>query len=167
MTEAENVVLSAVLIGAGATVVMDIWGLAQRRLFGVPSPDYAVVGRWIVHLARGTFRHTSIATAARVRNEGVIGWMTHYAIGIAYAGLVFVLWGSDWAARPAIGPALIVGFGTLIVPFLIMQPSMGAGFAASRTPRPAQARLRSFANHGAFGLGLYAAAWLAAMATNA
>jgi hypothetical protein len=40
-----------------------------------------------------------------------------------------------------------------------MQPGMGAGVAASRTPRPATARLHSLVTHGIFGLGLYAAGW--------
>jgi Protein of unknown function (DUF2938) len=44
-------------------------------------------------------------------------------------------------------------------PFLLMQPGMGAGIAASRTPRPAAARLHSLVTHGIFGLGLYAAGW--------
>ena len=34
---------------------------------------------------------------------------------------------------------------------------MGAGIAASRTPRPAVARLRSLITHAVFGIGLYAA----------
>jgi hypothetical protein len=38
-----------------------------------------------------------------------------------------------------------------------MQPGMGAGIAASRTPRPNSARLHSVVTHAVFGLGLYAA----------
>jgi hypothetical protein len=37
---------------------------------------------------------------------------------------------------------------------------MGAGIAASRTPSPAAARLRSLVTHGIFALGLYAAGWV-------
>jgi len=39
-----------------------------------------------------------------------------------------------------------------------MQPAMGAGFAASRTPAPMKNRIRSVANHAVFGLGLYLSA---------
>jgi hypothetical protein len=39
-----------------------------------------------------------------------------------------------------------------------MQPGLGLGIAASRTPQPNVARLRSLATHAVFGLGLYAAA---------
>ena len=62
---------------------------------------------------------------------------------------------------PDLGPALLVGIGSVAAPFLVMQPGMGAGIAASRTPRPAAARLQSLVTHAIFGLGLYAAGWLA------
>jgi hypothetical protein len=42
-----------------------------------------------------------------------------------------------------------------VFPFFIMQPSFGLGVAASRTPDPTQARLKSLATHTIFGLGLY------------
>lgn len=45
-----------------------------------------------------------------------------------------------------------------MVPFLIMQPGMGAGLAGSRTAKPAATRLQSLLTHTVFGLGLYAAA---------
>jgi hypothetical protein len=41
-----------------------------------------------------------------------------------------------------------------------MQPGMGAGIAASRTPRPAAARVQSLITHTVFGVGLYAAGWI-------
>jgi hypothetical protein len=41
-----------------------------------------------------------------------------------------------------------------------MQPGMGAGIAARRTPRPGAARLQSLVTHAVFGFGLYAAATL-------
>lgn len=145
--------------GAGATVVMDIWALTRKRLLGVPSLDYALVGRWLVYLARGRFRHDPIGATPPVRNERLIGWVAHYAIGIAFAAVLLAVWGIDWASHPTLGPALIVGIGSVAAPFLVMQPGMGAGIAASRTPRPAVARMRSLLTHAVFGLGLYASGW--------
>ena len=58
------------------------------------------------------------------------------------------------------GPAAQLGLGTVVAPFLVMQPAMGAGVAASRTPNPAAARLQSLVTHAVFGLGLYAGGWL-------
>ena len=149
----------AFLIGAGATLVMDLWTLIRKRLLGIPSLDYALVGRWLVHLTRGQFRHDSIAASPAVPGERLLGWTAHYAIGISFAAVLLAAWGLDWAQDPTIGPAMIVGLGSVAAPFLVMQPGMGAGIAASRTPRPNAARINSLITHGVFGLGLYAAGW--------
>jgi hypothetical protein len=151
-------VVCAVLIGAGATAVMDLWSIARKRLLGIPPADYALVGRWIAHMTKGRFRHERIAAASPVRGERLVGWIAHYLIGIAFAAILLAIWGLDWVRRPTIGPALIVGVGSVVAPFFLMQPGMGAGIAASRTPRPAAARLPSLITHAVFGLGLYAAA---------
>ena len=151
----------AVLTGAGATAVMDIWTLVRTRLLGVPALDYALVGRWLGHLPRGRFFHHPIAASAPVPGERLLGWSAHYLIGIAFAAVLLAVWGLDWARRPTLGPALAVGLASVAAPFLLTQPAMGAGIAASRTPRPAAARLQSLVTHGIFGLGLYAAGWAA------
>ncbi len=140
---------------------MDLWAIARRRAFGTPLPNYGLVGRWFAHLARGRFHHPSIAASPAVRGERVIGWVAHYVIGVAFAGLLLAVWGLEWVRHPALGPALLVGIGTVAAPFLVLQPGMGAGVAASRTPRPAAARLQSLVTHTIFGLGLYAAGWVA------
>ena len=151
----------SLLIGAGATAVMDLWSIARKRLLGIPLPDYALVGRWIAWLPRGRFRHDPIARTAPVAGERLIGWASHYAIGIAFAALLLAVAGVDWVREPTLGPALLVGIATVAAPFLVMQPGMGAGIAASRTPRPAAARLQSLVTHAVFGLGFYASAWIA------
>ncbi|MFO1362833.1 MAG: DUF2938 domain-containing protein [Burkholderiales bacterium] len=149
---------SILFIGAGATLATDLWTMARARLFGVPAPDWGLVGRWFGHMARGRFRHERIAAARPVHGERLIGWTAHYLIGIAFAGALLAIWGFAWARQPTLAPALAVGFVTVAAPFLLMQPGMGAGVAARRTPRPNAARLQSLFTHAVFGLGLYAAA---------
>ena len=160
-----DIMPSAVAIGVGATVVMDLWALLLRRGFGVASLDLALLGRWIGHLARGRVRHESIARSASVRHERVIGWTAHYTIGVAFAALLLAIWGPDWLNQPTLIPALIVSSATLVAPFFVMQPAMGAGIAASRTPRPNVARLRSVVTHTVYGVGLYTSAWVWAVLT--
>lgn len=147
------------LTGTGATLVMDIWATARKRLLGAAAPNYGLVGRWLAHIPRGRLRHDSIAAAVPVHGERLIGWTAHYMIGIAFAAILLGIWGLEWISHPTIGPALAVGIGTVAAPFLVMQPGMGAGIAASRTPRPAAARFQSLVNHAVFGLGLYCAGW--------
>lgn len=150
--------IHALLIGAGATLIMDLWSIARTRLLHAPSLSYRFVGRWLAWLPRGRFRHTPIAASPPVRGELLIGWIAHYAIGIVFAAALLAIFGPDWACSPTPGPALIVGVVTVAAPFLLIQPAMGAGIAASRTPKPAAARLNSLLTHVIFGLGLYVAA---------
>jgi hypothetical protein len=163
MAETTEIISAAIVIGIGATALIDLWAAFLRGCFGVASLDLALLGRWIGHFPRGQFVHDSIGTAAPGRNERIIGWSAHYAIGIFFAAVLLAVWGREWARRPTLGPALIIGFVTLVAPFFIMQPAMGAGIAASKTPRPNVARLRSLATHTVFGIGLYVFAWLRAL----
>src|SRR5262245_23833163 len=157
-----ELVILAVLIGMGATALIDLWALLLRRAFGTASLDYALVGRWIGHMPAGRFAHASIAAAPRVRGERLMGWGAHYAIGVLFAGALLAACGLDWARQPSPGPALAIGILTVAAPFFVMQPGMGLGIAASKTPKPNVARLRSLATHAIFGLGLYASAFLLA-----
>lgn len=152
------------LVGAGATALFDVWIAALRRL-GVRSLDMALIGRWIGHLARGKFAHAGIASAPPIRGERALGWLTHYAIGVAFAGLLLLALGHEWTRAPTLLPAVAVGIATVLAPLFVMQPALGAGIASSRTPTPLKNCLRSVVNHGVFGVGLYTAAaalaWLA------
>ena len=148
-------ILGAIAIGIGATLVMDLWNLFLKLTFRIPSLSYCLLGRWLGHMPGGTFRHASIAAAPRKRFECAVGWMAHYTFGVVF-GLVFVaLVSRDWLARPALLPALLYGIGTVVFPFFIMQPSLGLGIAASRSPKATQARLKSLVTHTVFGVGLY------------
>jgi hypothetical protein len=147
-----------VAIGIGASLVMDVWNLFLQRFFNIPSLNYCLLGRWLRHMPGGTFRHASIAAAPRKPFECATGWIAHYTIGVLFA-LVFVVFASgDWLARPTVLPALLYGIGTIVFPLFILQPSFGLGIAASRTPHPAQARLKSLLTHSVFGIGLYVCA---------
>jgi len=149
------------LIGIGATAVLDLWLLLLGRM-GVPTTNFAFVGRWVGHLFRGKIAHADIARAAPISGELAWGWLTHYAIGIAFAAMLVAWQGEAWTRQPTLGPALVVGVCTVLAPLLVMQPAMGAGFASSKTATPIKNALRSVANHTLFGLGLYVSALLGA-----
>ncbi len=146
-----------VFIGIGATAAMDAWLLCLKRA-GVPTLDFAFIGRWIAHLARGKWSHDTIARAEPVAGELALGWLTHYVVGVAFAGLLVAIYGVAWTRNPGLLPALSVGMGSVIAPWFVMQPAMGAGIASSRTATPAKNCVRSLATHTVFGAGLYIAA---------
>lgn len=150
----------AVVVGAGATLVIDLWALFLRRVFGVPSLSYCLLGRWVLHMPEGRFLHDGIGRSAAKKHECATGWAAHYSIGIAFALLFLVVAPAGWLERPSPLPALAFGAATVVVPFLTMQPAFGLGVAASRTPHPNRARLKSLGTHTVFGAGLYAWALL-------
>jgi hypothetical protein len=147
----------AALIGAGATALMDAWLLLLSRV-GVPTTSFAMVGRWIGHFPEGRFAHVAIAKAPPVRNELALGWLTHYVIGVVYAALLIAVQGDAWLQQPTVLPALVFGVVTVAAPWFVMQPAMGAGFLALKTPTPLKNCLRNLANHAVFGTGMYLAA---------
>ena len=150
-------VVRIVAIGAGATAVMDAWLALQQRM-GARPLDFALVGRWVGNMRRGEFVHAAIANARPVPGERALGWLTHYLVGVAFAALLVAVAGPTWLREPTLAPALLLGVATVVAPLFVMQPAMGAGFAASRTPQPAKSRLRSVVNHTVFGAGLYVTA---------
>ncbi|NVK13088.1 MAG: DUF2938 domain-containing protein [Rhodobacteraceae bacterium] len=154
-----NLIFSAIFIGIGATAVMDLGTLIQKHLLRQQTLDYALAGRWLGHAVRGRFVHHPITASPPVRGERLIGWSAHYLTGILFAAVFLSAAGGNWIKDPSLWSALAFGVLTLAAPFLILQPGMGAGLAARRTPAPNKARLKSLATHLTFGAGL----WLSAL----
>jgi hypothetical protein len=147
----KELILRTLAIGAGATLVMDAWAALLRR-FGIPSLNFAFLGRWIGHLPQ--LVHTSIARTPPIRGERLLGWVAHYSIGITFAALLVATSG----ATPTFLACLGIGLVTVVAPLFILQPALGAGIASSKTPRPVFNTVKSVVTHIVFGVGLYLAA---------
>jgi hypothetical protein len=160
-------VLIAIAVGVGATLVMDMWSIFLKHGFNIPSPNYCFVGRWLRYMPEGIFRHRNIAAAPQKPAECTVGWIAHYAIGVIFALALVLLAPPQWLQEPTVLPAMILGLATVAIPLFVMQPSFGLGIAASKTPNPTQARLRSLMNHAAFGFGLYISALALSLAFKA
>ncbi len=57
-------IIGAALVGLGATLVIDLWALFLRRGLNIPSLNYCLLGRWLLHMPGGRFVHDSITAAA-------------------------------------------------------------------------------------------------------
>jgi hypothetical protein len=152
----------SLLIGAGATLAIDAWAAVLRR-FGVPSLRIEYLGRWLGHLPSGRWQHEDIARAAPVRAEALLGWGAHYTIGVGFAALLLLSAGLDWARSPTLLPALCVGVVTVLCPWFVLQPAIGAGIASSKTRTPVRNALKSLLTHTVFGIGLFLTAHAAAL----
>jgi hypothetical protein len=153
-------VVEAVLVGLGATLLIDLWALFLRRAFSIPSLNLCLLGRWVLYIPEGKIVHESITATPQKSHECAVGWITHYLIGTAFALLFVLLASGSWLARPTLLPALAFGIATTLVPFFTMQPSFGLGVAASKAPHPNRARLKSLMTHSVFGVGLYVCAYV-------
>lgn len=151
-------ITEAVVIGIGAALIMDLWNLFLKRAFDIASLNFCLVGRWLSHMALGTFTHTRIGNAAKRPAECLIGWAAHFLIGVTFALMLVVATSGAWLEHPSLFPALLVGVGTVLIPYFVVQPALGLGIDSAKTPHPTQARLKSLMTHSVFGLGLYLSA---------
>lgn len=152
----------AIAIGIIATLATDLWQRLLQWLAGLPPANWGLVGRWVAWCCRGVFVHRPITATPRVSGEMAVGWAFHYAVGIAYAALYLAIMKLGFTSVPALGSALVFALVLLIAPWFIMQPALGLGFMAARTPKPAAVRAINVSVHIIFGLGLYlgAVTWL-------
>jgi len=155
--------INTLIIGIGATIIMDIWGILLKQVLGIAGLNYAMVGRWVGHMKFGQFKHAKIVTALPIKYESLIGWFVHYFTGIMFALIFVALVNENWISNPTLLPALLFGAATVVFPYLVMQPCLGMGLAASKTPAPNVARLKSMITHLILGTGLYLSAQIIAL----
>jgi hypothetical protein len=140
------------VIGIGATILMDIWAIVLSRVPGESPPNWAPVGRWFFHLTRGTVFHASIGAAEPYEQELALGWLCHYLVGILYGIILVLIMGQAWLARP------IFAILTIAAGWFLLQPGLGIGWAASKTPNPTKTRVLGLVAHTFFGIGLWGTA---------
>lgn len=155
-----EIIWRGVCMGIGGTVFMDLWAIILHRLFGQSAPDWRPVGRWFWHLSKGTIFHDTIAQAQPYRHEHALGWISHYAVGILYGIILALVVPPEWFAAPSFLLPWIVGIVTVAAGWFLLQPGLGIGWAASKTPNPAKVRILNLVAHTVFALGMYAVALL-------
>jgi hypothetical protein len=151
----------ALIVGIAGTAVMDLWALVLHFVFGQALPNWGLVGRWFLTLAKGHVFHDDIAQSPDFAHELAAGWIAHYGTGIVYGGALIMIMGRDYVSAPTLLPALILGWITVGAGWFLLQPGMGAGWAASKRDNPWTIRALNLVAHTWFGLGL----WLGALAT--
>ena len=72
------------------------------------------------------------------------------------------LMGPGWFANPTFLPAWIWAILTVAAGWFLLQPGLGLGWAAAKTPSPNKVRLFNLLAHTVFGFGLFGTALLIA-----
>jgi len=155
-----DIIWRSVIIGIGATALMDIWTVLYGVTSGGGLPNWAPAGRWFKEVAKGRVFHDDINAAEPYRHERTLGWIGHYAVGIIYGLLLVLIVGSAWLDTPTFLPAWIFAIVAVGAGWFLMQPGMGLGVAASKTPNPNKVRVLNLVAHTFFALGLYGTALL-------
>ena len=153
-----HLILIGIIIGIGGTVAMDIWAVILWKFAGQNAPNWAPVGRWTWHLKDGAVFHDDIGKAAPYASEQALGWAFHYVVGIVYGAVLALVMGEAWLAAPTFLPAFIWGIVTVGAGWFLLQPGLGIGWAASKTPNPAKVRAMNLIGHTVFALGMWATA---------
>ncbi len=148
------------LIGVGATALIDIWAILLAALFGLPRPNWGMVGRWVWHLRDGKVFHDDIGKAQPYAHELALGWAFHYLVGLVYGVILVLATGAAWLTAPTFLPAFILGIVTVGAGWFLLAPGMGAGWAASKTPNPTITRALNLISHTVFAIGLFGTALL-------
>jgi hypothetical protein len=154
--------LIAFCVGIGATFLTDAWNLFLKFGFKIQSLNFCILGRWILYMPNGYFKHQSIKVIPPKPFECFTGWIAHYSIGVTLTLLYLILVPVHWLFNPTLLPALLYGICTVIFPLFVLQPSLGLGIASSKTSNPTFARIKSIMTHIIFGIGL----WLSTIAAN-
>ena len=142
-------------MGVFATLVIDLWAMVLKHGFKQPTMDWGMVGRWFAYLPRGVVVHRPIGKTDSVAHEKLVGWSAHYIIGIVYAWVYMSLITLVFSMQPTLMTAVAFGLATLVAPWLILQPGLGMGVFARKTPNPGIKRLTSLSVHAIFGVALF------------
>lgn len=147
-------IIQSILIGTLTTLFMDGIAWLREKIFQIKPLNYAFVGRWVLSWKDKKYFHENIVTSPTKKHEALWGWCIHYLIGIFWVFLYLVL-NNLYSFDDIFLSILIFSLSTTLVPFLIMQPALGFGLFASKTPSPLVSIKNSLIIHTFFGFGMY------------
>ncbi len=142
-----------VFCGVVATAAGDVIA-ALMSMTGLSKSKWGLVGRWIAGIPKGQFINTALNKTPAVKGEELLGWGFHYFTGIVY-GVLYIAYCESTGTTPDFINALCFGVVTVIAPYFILKPGMGAGVLARKTANPIKSCLLSLIVHTAFGVGLW------------
>jgi len=149
-----DLVIAAFVIGVIGTAVMDLGNLLFSRFGATSRVDLRILGRMARGWARGRFRYTGPGEMEETENEAILGFLTHYGIGVGLAIPYLLGWELIVGGSASPSFAVIYGVGTTVASWFLVYPSMGLGLLGLKSPEGWKAAYSSLANHIFYGIGL-------------
>ncbi len=144
------------LVGIGSTVILDLWVTIVEKVLGIPPTDWGLVGRWITGIPKGQWTLDTTNDAPPGGAEKTLGWLFHYIVGIAYAALILLFFGTGFIHHPTVMPIIVVGLILSTVAGLaILMPALGAGFIGRLVPNWLAKFVYLLIAHAVFSVGQY------------
>ena len=152
-----DIITKGLAAGIMGTIFMDILNHLSARTGIIIKIDIRMIGRMFACWLRGNFRYNHPGEMKPVSNELILGYCTHYLIGIVLALLFVFVW--DGITGLPVPPywMLVYGLATTAVSLFYVYPSMGLGVAGINSPEGGRNILSSIANHLFFVAGMAAA----------
>ncbi len=156
-----DLIVIGVAAGVLGTLVMDSLNHLFARSGMLVKIDIEMIGRMSAGWTRGRFRYRNPGEMEQVANEMLVGYITHYIIGVGLA-VTYVLGWDLFIGGPA-SPvwALAYGLASTVSTLFFVYPSMGLGVFGMLSPEGIRRPLSSLANHLFFGVGMAVAFALA------
>ena len=149
-----DLILTGVLAGVLGTLAMDLLNLLFAHIGVLLRIDVGMIGRMSAGWARGRFCYSHPSEMKPVANEKLIGFITHFSIGVALA-IPFVLGWDLWiGGRASPVWAVVYGVATTVASLFFVYPSMGLGVFGRKSPERIRAFITPLANHLFYGVGL-------------
>ncbi len=145
--------------GIVGTLFMDIADKFMARVnftTGAACGGPRALGRWALGMVGGRIVHKNILESSSVKNEVPVGWIFHYALGaviaLTYPALYLVL----NVSMPGnhLGPGLLWGLATAVLPWFTNFPGFGWGFFGLRAPKGMRPLMAPAFAHTCYGLGV-------------
>jgi hypothetical protein len=146
---------AGVIIGLTGTALKDVWAIFLKRVFDNAPPNWAMVGRWVVHLKSGKVFNDDIAEALAFSSENLVGWIFYYFVGFIYGVIFMLLVGKEWLSGPTLMPVWLYSISTILVGWFLLHPGLGLGMALAKTENPFKGRCMGLMTHSVFGLGMW------------
>ena len=149
-----DLVVTGVVAGVLGTIAMDSLNSLFARTGLIREIDVGMIGRMSAGWARGRFWYRHPGEMTPVVNETLLGFVTHYSIGVGLAIPFVIGWNILLGEDVSPSGALAYGVATTVASVFFVYPSMGLGVFGMRSPEGIKAPLSSLANHLFFGAGM-------------